>query len=367
MLRAIPCTLMRGGTSKGLYFHAKDLPAERDARDRVLLAAMGSPDERQIDGVGGAHPLTSKVAVISPSTRPDADVDYLFLQVVVDKAEVSDSQNCGNLLAGVGPWAIDNGLVPVAGETTAVRIHMVNTASIAVAQVQTPGGVVEYEGKARIDGVPGTAAPVMLDFLDVAGSSCGALFPTGNLVDEVEGVQVTCVDNGMPVVMLRATDLGKRGDESPEALEADSELRARVEAIRLAIGPHMNLGDVKKKTVPKMCLVSPPKAGGTVNTRNFIPHRVHEAIGVLGAVSVATACVAPGTVGSEYAEGVGALDANGVALSLDIEHPTGFFTVAMEVALEEGVIKVRRSALLRTTRKLFRGEVYVPAATWVGT
>ena len=364
MLRAIPCTLMRGGTSKGLYFHAKDLPTDRSARDRVLLAAMGSPDERQIDGVGGAHPLTSKVAVISPSTRPDADVDYLFLQVVVDKAEVSDSQNCGNLLAGVGPWAIENGLVPVAGETTAVRIHMVNTASIAVAQVQTPGGVVEYAGTARIDGVPGTAAPVMLDFLDVAGSSCGALFPTGNLVDEVEGIQVTCVDNGMPVVMLRATDLGKHGDETPEQLEADSELRVRVEAIRLAIGPRMNLGDVKKKTGPKMCLVSPPKAGGTVNTRNFIPHRVHEAIGVLGAVSVATACVAPGAVGSEYAEGVGALDANGVALSLDIEHPTGFFTVAMEVALEAGAIQVRRSALLRTTRKLFRGEVYVPAAAW---
>lgn len=364
MLRAIPCTLMRGGTSKGLYFHAKDLPTDRGARDRVLLAAMGSPDERQIDGVGGAHPLTSKVAVIGPSTRADADVDYLFLQVVVDKAEVSDSQNCGNLLAGVGPWAIENGLVPVAGETTPVRIHMVNTASIAVAQVQTPGGFVEYEGTARIDGVPGTAAPVMLDFLDVAGSSCGALFPTGNLVDEVEGVEVTCVDNGMPVVMLRATDLGKRGDESPEELEADSALRARVEAIRLAIGPRMNLGDVTKKTVPKMCLVSSPKAGGTVNTRNFIPHRVHEAIGVLGAVSVATACVAPGAVGSEYAEGVGALDATGVALSLDIEHPTGFFTVAMEVVLEGGTLQVRRSALLRTTRKLFRGEVYVPAAAW---
>ena len=366
MLRAIPATLMRGGTSKGLYFAAADLPADRATRDAVLLAAMGSPDERQIDGVGGAHPLTSKVAVIGPSSRPDADVDYLFLQVVVDKAEVSDSQNCGNLLAGVGPWAIEHGLVPVAGETTPVRIHMVNTASVAVALVQTPQGVVEYAGTARIDGVPGTAAPVTLDFLDVAGSSCGALFPTGNLVDEVEGVQVTCVDNGMPVVMLRASDLGQRGDESPEALEANTALRERVEAIRLAIGPRMNLGDVKKKTVPKMCLVSPPVAGGTVNTRNFIPHRVHEAIGVLGAVSVATACVAPGAVGSEYAACVGPLDANGAAVSLDIEHPTGFFTVAMDVALVEGALQVRRSALLRTTRKLMRGEVYVPAAVWPG-
>ena len=364
MLRAIPATLMRGGTSKGLYFAAKDLPADRATRDAVLLAAMGSPDERQIDGVGGAHPLTSKVAVIGPSSRADADVDYLFLQVVVDKAEVSDSQNCGNLLAGVGPWAIENGLVPVAGEVTPVRIHMVNTASVAVALVQTPGGLVEYEGTARIDGVPGTAAPVMLDFLDVAGSSCGALFPTGNLVDEVDGVQVTCVDNGMPVVMIRAADLGKRGDESPEELEADTALRERVESIRLAIGPRMNLGDVRKKTVPKMCLVSPPQAGGTANTRNFIPHRVHEAIGVLGAVSVATACVAPGAVGSEYAAGVGALGADGASLSLDIEHPTGFFTVAMDVALVDGALQVRRSALLRTARKLMRGEVFVPSAAW---
>src|SRR5215471_15372156 len=296
MLRPIPSTLMRGGTSKGLYFHAKDLPHSVRARDAALLAAMGSPDPRQIDGVGGAHPLTSKVALISSSKRADADVDYLFLQVVVDKAEVSDSQNCGNILAGVGPWAIEYGLVPIAGDTTPVRIHMLNTNSIAVAHVPTPHGAVEYEGDARIDGVPGSAAAIPIDFLDVAGSSCGKLFPTESNIDRIEATEVTCIDNGMPVVLMRAGDLGKRGDESPEELEANEALKARIERIRLALGPKMNLGDVLKKTVPKMCLVSPARHGGTLHTRTFIPHRVHEAIGVLGAVSVATACLTPGSV-----------------------------------------------------------------------
>src|SRR5512138_1921380 len=229
MLTGIPCTIMRGGTSKGLYFHEHDLPAERGLRDRVLLAAMGSPHLRQIDGVGGAHPLTSKVAVIRKSTRPNIDVDYLFLQVVVDKAEVSDSQNCGNILAGIGPWAIENGLVAAAGPTTPVRIHMVNTGSIAVAYVPTPGGAVEYEGDARIDGVPGTAAAIPLEFLDVAGSSCGSLLPTGSVIDTVDGIQVTCIDNGMPVVVMRAEDLSISGGETPEQLEANAALKARVE------------------------------------------------------------------------------------------------------------------------------------------
>ncbi len=361
-LTAIPCTLMRGGTSKGLYFDAKDLPTDRATRDRVLLAAMGSPDVRQIDGVGGAHPLTSKVAVISRSMREDADVDYLFLQVAVDKNEVSDSQNCGNILAGVGPWSIENGFVTARDGVTPVRIHMVNTGSVAVAHVQTPQGVVEYEGDARIDGVPGTAAPIPIDFLDVAGSSCGALLPTGHAIDIVDGVEVTCIDNGMPVVVLRAADVGKRGDESPEALEADAELKARIEKIRLAVGPRMNLGDVAKKTVPKMTLVSPARHGGVIATRTFIPHRVHEAIGVLGAVSVATACVLPGSVAASVA---GSAMTQAVK-QLDVEHPTGFFTVDMDVAIENGELQVRRSALLRTARKLMSGEVFVPRSVWSG-
>ena len=363
MLHAIPSTLMRGGTSKALYFHARDLPQAVRARDRVLLAAMGSPDPRQIDGVGGAHPLTSKVAIIQPATRPDADVDYLFLQVVVDKAEVSDAQNCGNILAGVGPWAIEQGLVRVTGASTPVRIHMLNTRSVAVAHVPTPLGAVEYEGDAHIDGVPGSAAAIPIDFLDVAGSSCGALFPTGSHIDRIEGIEVTCIDNGMPVVLMRAADLGKRGDESPEELEGDAALTARIERLRLALGPRINLGDVSRKTVPKMCLVSAARHGGTIHTRTFIPHRVHEAIGVLGAVSVATACVTPGSVAAQVA---GLTPRSGLQ-RLEIEHPTGFFTVEMEVTLEGGAVTVKRSALLRTARKLMQGEVFVPASAWNGS
>ncbi|HTI67867.1 MAG TPA: 4-oxalomesaconate tautomerase [Caulobacteraceae bacterium] len=362
MLTAIPAVLMRGGTSKGLYFHARDLPADTATRDAVLLAAMGSPDTRQIDGVGGAHPLTSKVAVLQRSARPEADVDYLFLQVVVDKAEVSDSQNCGNILAGVGPFAIEAGLVPVAGPVTPVRIYMVNTGGVAVAYVRTPDGRVEYEGDARIDGVPGAAAPIPIDFLDVAGASCGSLFPTGRPKDTVLGTEVTCIDNGMPVVILRASDFGKTGRESPQDLENDPELKARIEAIRLAVGPMMNLGDVTRKTVPKMTLVSPPLHGGAISTRTFIPHRVHDSIGVLGAVSVATACVAPGSVAAEIA----VTEPGASPVRLEVEHPTGFFTLEMDVEPDGDTIKVNRSALLRTARKLMAGEVYVPGKVWGG-
>ncbi len=362
MMTAIPSTLMRGGTSKGLYFNAKDLPAEDAVRDKVLLAAMGSPDLRQIDGVGGAHPLTSKVAILSSPSRAGDDIDYLFVQVVVDKPEVSTSQNCGNILAAVGPWAIENGFVKAQDGVTPVRIHMLNSGSIAVAHVPTPGGQVEYEGDARIDGVPGTAAAIPIDFLDVAGSSCGALLPTGNVIDKIDGVELTCVDNGMPVVVLRATDFGLKGDETPAELEADDNLKKRIEKIRLEIGPKMNLGDVEKKTVPKMTLISPPQSGGVVNTRSFIPHRVHEAIGVLGAVSVATACMLPGSV----ADGVAHISASDGERRLDIEHPTGFFTVDMDVEVKNGEVNVKRSALLRTARKLMSGEIYIPSKVWAG-
>lgn len=353
MQQAIPTTVMRGGTSRGLYFLKSDLPENVEQRDRILLAAMGSPDERQIDGMGGAHPLTSKVAVISASEDEAADVDYLFLQVVVDKAQVSDGQNCGNILAGVGPFAIERGLVAAKDGITMVRIRMLNTGGIAVAQVLTPDGEVTYAGDARIDGVPGTAAPVMIDFADVAGSSCGSLLPTSNVIDEIDGIDVTCIDNGMPVVLLRAEDLGKTGRESPEELEADAELKAKVEAIRLKAGPMMNLGDISDRTVPKMSLISKAEHGGIVGTRTFIPHRVHQSIGVLGAASVAAACCIPGSV----VDGVTAISAGG---QLDVEHPSGYFTVDIEVRNEDGEIGISRSALMRTSRKLMEGHVYVP-------
>ena len=362
MQTAIPACLMRGGTSKGLIFLAEDLPAEPSLRDQVLLAAMGSPDVRQIDGVGGAHPLTSKVGVICKSTRPDADVDYLFLQVVIDKAEVSDSQNCGNILAAVGPCALEKGLLQPQGDLTEVRIHMVNTAKFAITQVQTPGGEVNYEGEARIDGVPGTAAPVLLDFLDTAGSSCGALLPTGRACDEIDGVKVTCIDNGMPVVLIAAQDLGKTGYESPAELEADSQLKSRVESIRLQAGALMNLGDVTTKTVPKMSLAAPAQQGGVIATRTFIPHRVHEAIGVLGAVSVASACLLPGSVAQQMT----GLQAENGRITLDVEHPTGFFTVGLEVEANGSEVVFQRAGLLRTARMLMCGEVLIPKSIWDG-
>lgn len=350
---AIPAVVMRGGTSKGLYFLKDDLPADDVARDRLLLAAMGSPDIRQIDGMGGAHPLTSKVAVISRSNGSESDVDYLFLQVVVDKAIVSDGQNCGNILAGVGPFAIEKGLVAAGPAETPVRVRMLNSGGIAVARVSTPGGQVSYEGEARIDGVPGTAAPVMIDFADVAGSNCGALLPTGSPINRIDGVAVTCVDNGMPVVVMRASDFGRSGYESPEELEQDEALKSRVESIRVQAGPMMNLGDVAGKTVPKMSLIAPARDGGLVATRTFIPHRVHQSIGVLGAASVAAACCIAGSV----AEGVTEIAAGG---ELNIEHPTGNFAVDIRIVVEDGRHVISRSALLRTARKLMDGTVYLP-------
>ncbi len=362
---AIACSAMRGGTSKGLVFLADDLPADRTERDAVLLAAMGSPDPREIDGMGGSHPLTSKVAVVSQSSRGNADVEYLFLQVWPDRAEVSDSQNCGNMLAAVGPFAIERGLVAACDDVTPVRIWMQNTQTLAIASVQTPGGLVRYDGQARIDGVPGTHAPIPIEFADTAGSSCGALLPTGRVVDEIEGAAVTCIDNGMPVVCLTASDFGLSGQESPASLEGNLSLTKQVEAIRLAAGPMMNLGDVTNSTVPKMSLLSPPAHGGAVSTRTFIPHRVHEAIGVFGAVSVATACVLPGSVAHAVADlyAVSAGPAGG-SVDVEVEHPTGFFTVTLEVEMRDGAIDVRRSALLRTARLLMRGEVMVPSSVW---
>jgi 4-oxalomesaconate tautomerase len=344
----IPCLWMRGGTSKGAYFLRDDLPADPRARDELLLRIMGSPDPRQIDGIGGADPLTSKVAVLSPPSRPDADVDYLFLQVFVDQPLVSDAQGCGNILAGVGPAAIERGLVPVAGDVTPVRIHMLNTGEVAVAQIRTPGGQVSYRGEAAIDGVPGTHAAVPLMFQNIAGSMCGALLPSGNVLDVIEGVACTLIDNGMPCVVMRASELGVAGTKTREALDADTALKDRLETIRLKAGPMMNLGDVAAKSVPKMTLVSPPQAGGTVSTRSFIPHRCHATIGVFAAVSVATACTLPGSP----AAGVAVLPEDG---RFRIEHPTG----AAEVLIERDASgAVTGAGTLRTARKLFDGRVF---------
>jgi 4-oxalomesaconate tautomerase len=344
----IPCLWMRGGTSKGAYFLASDLPSDPALRNDLLLRIMGSPDQRQIDGIGGADPLTSKVAVLAPPSRPDADVDYLFLQVFVDQALVSDAQGCGNILAGVGPAAIERGLVPVTAEETPVRIHMLNTGEVALARIATPQGRVSYRGAAAIDGVPGSHAPVPLMFQNIAGSMCGALLPSGNTVDLVQGVACTLIDNGMPIVVMAAADFGITGTESREDLEANPDLKARLEAIRLAVGPMMNLGDVTEKSVPKMTLVSAPTAGGVISTRSFIPHRCHATIGVFAAVSVATACTLPGSPAAALA----VLPQDGRYL---IEHPTG----AAEVLIEQDAAgTVIGAGTLRTARKLFDGLVF---------
>jgi len=347
MSDAVPCMWMRGGTSKGGYFLAEQLPKNRD---EFLLRVMGSPDPRQIDGIGGADSLTSKVAVVSKSHRQGIDVDYLFLQVAVDEPIVFDMQNCGNILAGVGPFAIERGLVDAPCALTEVSIYMENTGQIAIARVPTVNGLPTYDGNAAIDGVPGTAAAISLEFKDTAGSSCGALLPTGNVRDSIDDVPVTMIDNGMPVVVLRATDLGLTGLEDRNALDTHSTLKTRLEAIRLICGPLMNLGDVTEKSVPKMTLISPPTNAGAISTRTFIPHRCHASIGVLGAVSVTTACLLPGSIAADMAQ-----IPEGNIKHMLIEHPIG--VTAIEVRMNSDG-SMASAASIRTARKLFDGDVF---------
>lgn len=343
--------VMRGGSSKGLYFVESDLPADPDERERILLTSMGSPDARQIDGMGGAHPLTSKVAIVAPCDHGVGNVDYLFLQIGVDEAIVTDRQNCGNILAGVGPFAVERGLMGADGTEIEVRIHMLNTDGVAVAGFPIEDGVPLYSGDTSISGVPGTAAAIRLEFEGIAGGSSGNLLPTGNVVDEIEGVRATLVDNGMPVVVMKAEDLGITGYESCEELEANESLRTRLEEIRLVAGPMMNLGDVSETTVPKLTMVAAPKDGGDLCTRTFIPYRCHQAIGVLGAVSVATAALLPGAPASAL------LDHDGGEV-VKLEHPTGTFEAVVDVEIDAGVPVVSRAGIIRTARKLMDGYVF---------
>ncbi|MFI1994866.1 4-oxalomesaconate tautomerase [Actinoplanes sp. NPDC020271] len=344
----IPVLLIRGGTSKGAYFRAEDLPADPTERDRLLLAVMGSPDPRQIDGIGGAHPLTSKVAVVGASADHDADVDYLFLQVQVDKPVVSAEQPCGNILAGVGPFAIERGLVEIQGSRTSVRVRMVNTGALAIVTVPTPDGRVEYTGDTALSGVPGTAARIEVEFRDTAGSVAPGLLPTGRVRDDLHGVPATLIDNGMPVVCLNADDLGISGYESPAQLEANAGLCQRVEQLRLIAGKLMGLGDVTVTTVPKMCLIAPAAHGGTLSTRMFIPHRVHASIGVLAAVSVGTAAAIPGSVAYRQ----------DLPETIRLEHPSGFYDVVIGVEASGDEITVGRSAIVSTARLLLDGQVH---------
>ncbi len=370
MQTAIPCLLMRGGTSKGPFFRASDLPSDLPTRDRVLLAAMGSPDRRQIDGVGGAHPLTSKVGIVSLSDKEGIDLEFLFAQLQPDKDTVDTTPNCGNMLAGVVPFALETGMVQPRGETSTFRVLTLNTGMAADITVQTPGGQVEYEGSARIDGAPGSSAPIEISFLDTAGSVCSGLLPTGKPRDTVtvtgEGFEpftldVTCIDNGMPLVIFKASDVGATGQETVAELNADTDLKRRVEALRLQISQAMGLGDVSAKNYPKMTLIAPPQHGGALTTRSFIPHVCHDAIGVLAAVTVGTAVKMPGTV----CEGVAQLQQGTGPLTVSVEHPTGEFSVTLDSDPAHPDV-VTKAALLRTARLLMRGEVMVPRSVWDG-
>ncbi len=357
----VPCMLMRGGTSKGAFFVRDDLPTETRSRDRFLLRVMGSPDLRQIDGIGGADPLTSKVAIVSASSRPGIDIDYLFLQVSVDRAQVSDAQNCGNILSGVVQFALERKLLEpsaeIAGHQQTFNVYMENSDQIANVTVMIEKGRPIYQGEARIDGVPGTAAPVLQNFPQAAGSNCGSLLPTGDQLNTLAGVEVTMIDNGMPVVLLRAQDMGISGQETRVQLDVDDGLKNRLEKIRLLAGPLMNLGDVSEQTVPKMTMVSAPVNGGAINTRTFIPHRCHASIGVLGAVSVATAALLPQSVAHSLAH-IPTADSSGNR-SISVEHPIGETSVLVNLNEGDGKVQVGQAAILRTARKLFDGRVFV--------
>ena len=386
MQTPIPCLFMRGGTSKGPFVKESDLPADKATRDRVLLSVMGSPDKRQIDGLGGAHPLTSKVAIVRKSTKPGVDIDFLFAQLQPDKDTVDTTPNCGNMLAGVVPFALETGLVQAQGDTSTFRVLTRNTDMACDITVQTPlqtatnGGsasqeiasgkrYVEYAGDARIDGAPGSSAPITINFLDTAGSVCSSLLPTGQVKDTItvtgEGfaaftLDVTCIDNGMPLVIFKASDLGRTGYESAAELNADDDLKKRIEALRLQISLKMGLGDVAQKNYPKMTLIASPRDGGAITTRSFIPHVCHDAIGVLAAVTVGTACVLKGSV----CDGVAVMQP-GATQHVSVEHPTGEFSVALETD-PNNPQNVTKAALLRTARLLMRGEVMVPHAVWAG-
>lgn len=357
MQTSIPFAQVRGGSSKGVFFNAKDLPQNEVERDKVILAAMegvGPGDLRQIDGLGGADSLTAKVGIVSPPTKAAADLDYLFMQVVIGEGRLSTSQNCGNILAGVLPYAIETGIIQTTHPTTTATIHMLNSGGLCEVTVQTPNGQLIYEGDAKVDGVPGTGAPIICNYLGIAGANTGALLPTGNVIDIIDGIKVSCVDNGMPVVNIRAADLGITGYESKAELDANEQLKKRLESIRLQVGPMMNLGDVSKKTVPKMTLLSPPRNGGLVNTRTFIPHVCHAAIGVLGAVSAATGCIISGSV----AEGIANIPDDYTALS--VEHPSGQFAVSLTIYFQNDQINITKSGTVRTARIISRGEVFIP-------
>jgi 2-methylaconitate cis-trans-isomerase PrpF len=361
MQTAIPFHFFRGGTSRGPYFNRADLPQDLDALAQVLLSVLGSGHVLNIDGLGGGAAVTTKVAMLSRSDDPDADVDYFFAQVSVLDRTVDFKPTCGNILSAVGPAAIEMGLVKPTGDETRIRVLSTNTGARIEAVVQTPDGVVKYEGDAAIDGVPGTAAPVYLNFMDVVGSTCGALLPTGNLRDVIDGIEVTCMDVAMPMVIARAADFGLTGYETAEELDANRAFYERMEPIRIEAGKRMGMGDVSGSVTPKFGLLAPPRNGGTVTARYFMPKNCHPTMAVTGSQCLASCVLTPGTV----AEGL-FVPPSGVPALVVIEHPSGGIDVTVDYENGADGFALRSAGLLRTARLLARGEVFVPQTVWQG-
>jgi len=357
--RAIPAIMMRGGTSRGPYFNAADLPEDRETIAKVLVAAMGAGAPLQVDGIGGAAPTTSKVAMLSRSDHEWAEIDYFFAQVHASEASVDFKPSCGNILAGVGPAAIEMGLAEAQNGETRVRIHNVNTGALIEAVVQTPGGTVTYDGDARIDGVPGTAAPIVLNFMDVIGSKTGKLFPTGQRIDEIDGIAVTCIDVAMPMVIARAESFGLSGHESRQDLDDNRAFYARMEPIRREAGERMGLGDVSESVVPKFGLLAPPISGGTLAGRYFMPWDAHPTFAVTGSICTGSCVLAPSTVAD------GLIDKpDGSPVTIVIEHPSGQIDVVFDYAIKDCDFDLRSAGVLRTARKLFAGNLFIPAWVW---
>ena len=352
--QAIPCYLMRGGSSKGPYLNMADLPTDTAARDAILLRIMGSPDPRQIDGVGGAEFLTSKLAMVGISKRPGVDVDYLFAQVAIDKPIVDTAPPCGNMLAAVGPYAIETGLVKAQDPVTRVRIFNVNTSALIEAVIQTPGGIVNYEGETVINGVPGSAAPVLLYFSDVVGGKSGSLMPTGNTRDIINGVEVSCVDAAMPMVIIKAQSLGLEGDEDAVFFASRPDVMTRIESIRLMAGREMGLGDVRDSVVPKVGIVSTPSAGGSIRSRYLTPHTLHGAHAVTGGICVAAAACIPGSVANDVAS----VSSDNQCVVV-IEHIAGKLEITLDIERGEHDWNIVRAGVIRTARKLMSGVVYI--------
>jgi 2-methylaconitate cis-trans-isomerase PrpF/tripartite-type tricarboxylate transporter receptor subunit TctC len=353
MNRAIPCVLMRAGTSRGPFFLREWLPADDRERDEALIGAIGASDLLQVDGVGGGSTLTSKVAIVSKSSQPGCDVDYLFAQVGVGRKSVDTRPNCGNMLSGVGPFAIEQGLVTARDGETTVRVFNVNTRSRIDVKVLTPDRRVTYEGETGIDGVAGTAAPIRLDFLDAWGAVTGSLFPTGRRIDTIDGVPVTCIDAAMPLVIARAGELGLTGRETPDELDADRPLLERLEALRRAAGEAMGLGDVADSVIPKPVIASDGDDADSITSRYFTPRRCHASHAVTGAIGIATAFALPGTVVS------GTTRRSGVR-AISVLHPQGRIDVEVEVDGLGADARVQRAALVRTARKILQGELHIP-------